>query len=81
MQSALKRKSTLHKTRPALGPHVIWLTLILMTSAFVLGDTAIVAWYANVLSTAEAGAYGFAFALISIGVLVTAGNFERLSRV
>jgi hypothetical protein len=79
MESRLDRKSRAAEERWTFDRHLIWVALILITSAFVLGDAAIVAWYADVVSAAEAVAYGFAFALISIGVLVTAGNLRRLS--
>jgi hypothetical protein len=69
----------LRRKRAVFCYHLIWLILTLIVSGLALGDTAIVAWYANVLSAVEAVSYGSAFGLISIDALVTFGNFERMS--
>jgi hypothetical protein len=79
MEFKLNYVSAGHKTPPPSTNHLVWLVLVLLASAFALGDTAVVAWYADVVSTAEVIAYGFAFALISIGLLVTAGTVRHLS--
>jgi hypothetical protein len=54
------------------------LVLILMGAAFAVGGTAVVAWLAGPVPTAEVIAYGLVFALIAIGLPVTAGNLRSL---
>jgi hypothetical protein len=79
MEFKLNHESAAHEGTGSARRYVVRLVLILTAIAFALADTAVVAWYAGVVTGAEVVAYGFAFTLISIGVLVTAGNLQRLS--
>ena len=57
--------------------HLLWLIGLLFVTFFALADTGIVVWCARLVSMSEILAYASAFALLSLGALVTLWQVER----
>ena len=75
----LNHESAVRGTRRSSGHGFAWVLIVLLACAFALGDAAVVAWLTHVASDGELAAYGSAFTLISIGVLLTAWEFMASS--
>jgi hypothetical protein len=49
-----------------------WLAVILLLIGFGLGDTAVIAWYASLVTAWQLAGSAFSFMLIGAGLLFTA---------
>ena len=77
MKSAILASKVVSGTSGHGRRHLFLLITLLVLIAFALADAGIVAWYAQKMSGAEIVSAAFAFALVSLGAIVTIWELDR----